>query len=367
MAQLIPTPWIQSPDETRNYAAGAQLGMEQQRLAMESQRMQAAQVLAEQTRMQEQQRIEIQREYQKQQLAIRQQQLDQAKQINQMRIKQAADQTAAMLSYQKAVAGGMDPTKAFSTYGPGMMPKAALGSFYAQQAHQQSLQQQREQLEKFTPGQALDVGGAKMIQTAPGKWAQVKEPAPKPERLGPQDTVEGRALGTAYAKALDELYVAKASGKAKMIKVAQDNVDSLKQQIEQLGKPAAAAAPATTTTTPGKFKVVSISPHGSAAEAPAPATAPLPAAAPVAPTAPTPAPAPSPAPRAAAPARSGTDEEKVLKSYRSGEISKSDAMKLIGRHILGPEWVTSSVEKKWHWEMKEDETGKLSHYYIDRP
>lgn len=59
------------------------------------------------------------------------------------------------------------------------------------------------------------------------------------------------------------------------------------------------------------------------------------------------------------------DEERVLDAWRNGEISKTDAMRAIGRHIIGPEWTSAKTEDKWHWEMKKDASGKMTHYYPD--
>lgn len=60
--------------------------------------------------------------------------------------------------------------------------------------------------------------------------------------------------------------------------------------------------------------------------------------------------------------RSGDD---ALSAYQNGKMSKTDAMKVLRKHIIGPEWVQASVTPTWHWDMQKGSNGNLTHTYLD--
>lgn len=124
---MIP-PWIQPADTARQYATGVQLGVN---IAQQTQRLQAQreqEAIASEMRLrqlQEQseerrQRIEMDRAYHDQVVGLRQQQLEEAAQKNQMATRLAATKFAAQQEYRARVAAGDDPAKVMLELGPAM-------------------------------------------------------------------------------------------------------------------------------------------------------------------------------------------------------------------------------------------------------
>ena len=352
-ASLPSAPWLNPPDVAGSYLHGAQIGAEQSRIAQEDQKIQIQSQQAQQQMLQEQQRINIEHQYKQQQMALQKQDLEQAKQMNQIKTQEAARQAQARLQFESAVKGGMNPQQAFAQFGPSMMESAAgLGSFYASQAKQQAPAPKWMAGDPATgmPGHFEDYGGSVTIPPGEGKLA----PIPESQKL----------LGGAYEdglkKANEALAIARQTGKPKLIESAQAQVKEFTDKIESLGKPASAPTPS--AAAPTKFKVVSIAPHGSA---PSAATA----ASPSAPATTAQGSPPGADAIVSLASRLGTasvgstnaspktdpmaNEESALSAWRSGEISKTEAQKVLRRHIMGPEWSTSDIPKKsWHFNMK---------------
>ena len=227
-APLPATPWLQGPDVGRQFLGGAQIGVEQARIGQEQQRLQIQAQQAEQQRMQEEQRLAIAHQYQQQQIGLQQQQLKQAQQLNQVKIQQAGRMAQARMQFNAAVSGGMNPQEAFAKFGPDMVPSmAGMGTFYSQMARQQ---------QPFAPGQAVDVGGgAKVFQSAPGRYTQLREPAAGKTPPVPQSTIGLREAYTAGLKAAQtSLEAAQASRKQKDIDAAQSTVNAYEDKIKNL-------------------------------------------------------------------------------------------------------------------------------------
>jgi len=124
---LNPNNWIKPPDITgayaKGYGLGSQAGEIQARIAMERARLDqqsqhAAMSLAlesqkqERDSMVEQQRLEIAKAYHQQEAELGHQKLDQAEQMVQQKIKDAAARSLAMENFKQAIANKVDPIQA---------------------------------------------------------------------------------------------------------------------------------------------------------------------------------------------------------------------------------------------------------------
>ncbi len=110
-------PWIKAPDLAGDYARGVQLG---QAAAQESQRLQMQQEENQRAHLMEQQRLQVDKAYKDQQLTMQKQELDQATQLNQIKINEAARSLDARNKYQQFIQGGGDPSAGLLKFGPSM-------------------------------------------------------------------------------------------------------------------------------------------------------------------------------------------------------------------------------------------------------
>jgi hypothetical protein len=155
--------------------------------------------------------------------------------MNQAKIQQAARMMQEQAAYQADLDSGMDQYKALSRH-PGMMAGAGYGSaLRSAESYQRANTPESLVPADDSTGIPAHVTHGGRPYFPPGAGASPK--------LDPNTALQGSALRTAYSKALEDLSVARQGGKKNVIKSAQENVDSLRSQIEQLGKPAPAAAP----------------------------------------------------------------------------------------------------------------------------
>ncbi|HTQ49256.1 MAG TPA: hypothetical protein VMJ12_01000 [Candidatus Acidoferrales bacterium] len=112
--------WLRAPDVAGDYARGLQIGASvreaKARLAQEQQEFAIrTQIQSQQNQQQhnlEQQRIAVANAYRQEQIALRQQQLDEVKAVNDQKTANAARQFAARQEWQKGFAAiDADPTK----------------------------------------------------------------------------------------------------------------------------------------------------------------------------------------------------------------------------------------------------------------
>ncbi len=136
-------PWIQAPDETKNFATGYQLSAQaaQHAAALAAQQEEARQKteLARQTALIDQQKNEITKQWYQQQNALEKQKQAETERMDQEKIKQTAQESQASLRIQQRLASGEDPDKVYMEEGalanmPGASIAAALRAYESKQA-----------------------------------------------------------------------------------------------------------------------------------------------------------------------------------------------------------------------------------------
>lgn len=184
----VPMPsmsWIQAPDEAEQYARGAALGMEQQRIQQEQQRLQAAQEIAQQNRMMEQQKIEIASQYHQQQISLQNQKLEEAKRMNSEKLAQFSRQAAVKMQITDRIRKGEDPAKVWMEMGAQAgMPLSGIASMAAHLPKTMETQ----------PKIVKDSSGTEWVQQPTGHWMQKRPVATAPKSDPMQNSLLSHAL-----------------------------------------------------------------------------------------------------------------------------------------------------------------------------
>lgn len=236
-ASLGIPPWLQPPDVGRQFLGGAQIGVEQARIGQAAQHLQAQVNQQEQQRLEEQQRMEIAHEYQQQQLGLRRQQLQQAQQISQMKVQEAARQGQAMMAYSR----GVQEVDARQDLSPEQKQQAKI-SLMQQHGPQMSegrmsgmasMLKQMAPPPSFNPRDVDLGGGHRVFESAPNKFTEYK--APSTSETPDQREVD-KAIAVAESSIKDiekDLRLAKASGNVEQQKELEEQIQEKQQYINQ--------------------------------------------------------------------------------------------------------------------------------------
>jgi hypothetical protein len=140
--------WIQPADPAAAWARGSQFGLQMSEQKLRAQQM-AQQMQARQEEGQRQaQQFAMEQELARERMRVQSQEARQRAELEEKYFSQAAklaaDKAAAVLEYQQAIEGGMDPTKAILKYGPGMGQATAEAAALRSQSAAEALRQREE-------------------------------------------------------------------------------------------------------------------------------------------------------------------------------------------------------------------------------
>lgn len=155
--------WIRPPDIASEYAKGVAIG---QQAAQESQRLAMQQEENQRQHLMEQQRLQVEKSFKDQQLSMQKQELDQATQLNALKVRETAGYLDARAKYNQCIQSGGNAADCLFKYGPGM--DAGTLSGYA------SLIKMNQPA--FVPSEQTTTQGTRTIQTSPGHYQVIKPP-----------------------------------------------------------------------------------------------------------------------------------------------------------------------------------------------
>lgn len=237
MAAYPFAPWIQPPESIAGrYLQGVQIGNQianQRAQLAEAQNRSALQASLQQQELQQQalaqqQRLEVQKAYNQQAIALRQQQLQDAEQLNLIRVQQAARALTLRQRYTQRVAQGEAPAKVLLEMGPelGIGEQAMAAAFRSLTPKTVPTPPQviTQDGQKFW--QITEPSGAVRIQAFP----QTKTTTPKMSEF---DKAEMQTDLAALKAIQNQIGQASPNVAPKFIKGLQDRADQLREKLEE--------------------------------------------------------------------------------------------------------------------------------------